>query len=90
MKNNGSYLDQNKTPYKKDKIWVMTAKIGIGSPQIGVIHRITNIDNKGLSNTYLDILVGNKILHVNIMLVYDHKPKKVKITDICGEIVKWE
>ena len=86
----GSCLDINTLPKPGDKVWAMTSKIGIGDPREGIVIRDMNIDNKGLSNTYLDIEIEGKNHHLNIMLVYNHLPKMVRIEDDYGEVTIWE
>lgn len=88
-KSGGSYLDNQKLPKEGDVVYVMTSRLGIGNPKKGIVKNITNIDNRGLSNTYLDIDVNGSLRHVNLMLVYDHKPKQVTKKDEFGEIKTW-
>ena len=84
---NGSYLENGKTPKENDKVYTL---VGFDQKIIkGKIIRITNIDNKGLANNYMDIDDGQKKWHVSIDVVFDHKPKKIKVRDEYGETSRW-
>ena len=86
----GSYLDIGKKPKEGDKVWIII--VGMTEKLIhGIITRVSNIDNRGLANTYAEVSVDeNSSYHVAINQMYDHKPKKVKKTDEYGEVTVWE
>ncbi len=87
-KDKGSYLDNVKMPKVGDTVWFLKGFNLV--PTKGEISTVTNIDQRGLANTYMDIKHGGSIAHVSIDLVYDHKPKKVKKQDQYGELTVWE
>lgn len=70
---------------------MLTGSISPFKPRKGKVTLVTNIDNKGLANTYIDIETdkGTKY-HASIGQVFDHKPKQVKKTDQYGEVTVWE
>lgn len=84
----GSYLDNKKMPKEGQEVYAL---VGFERKIVkGKIRKLTNIDNKGLANTYLDINSGGKNYHVDISQVYDHKPKQVKTKDEYGDVTIWE
>jgi len=85
----GSYLDNQKIPKEGQKVWI-TVGLGMGEVIEGKVVRVTNIDRKGLANTYLDVETSKGIQHVNVMSVFDHKPKKVMRQDAYGKVAVWE
>ena len=83
----GSYLENKKMPNINDTVYAL---VGFDQKIItGKVIRITNIDKKGLANNYMDIVDGKKKWHTSIDVVFDHKPKKIKVKDEYGEITKW-
>ena len=83
-----NYLNQNKVPKINDKVYAL---VGFDACIIqGTISTITNIDNKGLSNTYVDIQTGNLKYHVNIGCIFDHLPIKITIQDDYGKLQVWD
>lgn len=87
LEREGSFLGNNKLPKEGQSVWAL---VGFDrKPVQGTIISITNIDKKGLANTYLDLQVKNKKYHVNINDIFDHKPKQKKITDEFGEVTVW-
>ena len=84
----GSFLDNKNLPKLNQKVWFLSGMFG-DKPEQGTIIRITNIDNKGLSNTSVDLKTPKGEKHVNIMLIFDHKPQKHKVNDEYGEVSKW-
>lgn len=84
----GSFLDNKKIPKLNQNVWFLSGMFG-DIPKKGKVLDISDIDRKGLSNTYLEIETSKEKKHVNIMLVFDHKPKKTKIKDEYGELTKW-
>ena len=88
QESNGSFLDYNKLPREGQTIY---AVVGFDQKIVkGVVKKISNIDRKGLANNYMDIDVNGKNYHIAINQAYDHKPKKVKVTDEYGETTRWE
>lgn len=84
----GSFLDNQKLPKEGQTVYAI---VGFNNKIVkGKVTRLTNIDNKGLSNTYLNIDVNGKNYHLSIDQIYDHIPKKVKIKDEYGETTIWE
>lgn len=84
----GSYLDNKKMPKEGETVYFLHGfdrKI-----KKGKIVKITNIDNKGLANTSMDIESNGKIIHTDISQIYDHKPKQVVKKDEYGEVKIWE
>ncbi len=87
----GSYLENKKLPKEGDIVYFLFTKKDSLDQKIakGKIERVNNIDNKGLSNTYLDINSGGRNFHVNIDQVFDHKPKYTELEDQFGKFKKW-
>lgn len=85
----GSYLDNKKMPKEGQEVYVLSGQMADKVVK-GKIRKITNIDQKGLSNTYFDIEANGRNYHVNIAQVYDHKPKQVKTKDEYGDVTIWE
>jgi len=90
IENDGSYLEKKKMPKEGETVYAllsMPTKIIKAK-----ILRITNIDNKGLGNTYMDVqeLGTNKTLHLSIDQIYDHKPKQTEIEDEYGKVKVWK
>ena len=84
----GNYLENKKIPKEGETVYAL---IGFDKKVVkGIIKRVSNIDNKGLANTYLDIDVKGKNYHIDISQIYDHKPKKVKVKDQYGETIIWQ
>ena len=84
----GSYLDNKKMPKEGDTVFAL---VGFDRKVVkGTITKISNIDQKGLSNTYLDLNVNGKNYHLDISQIYDHKPKQMKKKDEYGEVTVWE
>lgn len=84
----GSYLDNKKMPKEGQEVYAL---VGFERKVVkGRLKKISNIDNRGLANTYLDIDVKGKNYHISIDQVYDHKPKQVKTKDEYGEVTVWE
>jgi hypothetical protein len=84
----GSYLENKKMPKEGDIVYFLQ---GFNQKVMkGKIVNVTNIDKKGLANTYVDVESGGKNYHNNIHQIYDHKPKKVIKTDDYGEVKIWE
>jgi len=84
----GSFLQNKKMPKEGQEVYAL---IGFDKKIVKVkILRLTNIDNKGLANTYMDVTDGKKNYHINIDAIYDHKPKLVTKTDEYGEVKVWE
>jgi hypothetical protein len=87
-KNTGSYLDNIQLPKEGQIVYFLKGQIA-AKPIKGKIVTITNIDKKGLSNTYLDIEVNSRIYHTNISQVFDHLPKYQELSDEYGSYKKW-
>lgn len=85
----GSYLDNKKMPREGQQVYILAGQMADKVVK-GTIRKITNIDQKGLANTYFEIEANGKNHHVNIAQVYDHKPKRVKTKDEYGEVTIWE
>jgi|AntAceMinimDraft_18_1070375.scaffolds.fasta_scaffold01581_15 hypothetical protein len=84
----GSYLDKQVIPIVGDIVWAL---IGFVEKVVkGKIVSISDIDRKGLANTYIDIISKGKKYHVNTMSIFDHKPKRVKKKDRYGEVIIWQ
>jgi len=82
-----TYLDNKKIPKINEKVYAL---VGFENKIVnGKIVSVNNIDNKGLSNCYLDIDVSGKKYHVNISQIFNHKPKKVQIKDEYGFVTVW-
>ena len=85
----GSFFANNKLPQIGEKVFFLKGfenKISSGK-----ITGVWDIDKKGLSNTYADIIdIKGKKYHVNIDSIYDHFPKKVQLTDNFGEVEVWQ
>lgn len=88
--NEGSFLDNKKIPKENQVVYFLSGSIAPFKILKGIIKSITNIDQKGLSNTYFDIESNNKLFHVNIGSVFDHKPKQIEIEDEFGKIKIWQ
>ena len=84
-----SLLFNNKTPKIGDCFFAL---VGFNPRVIhGKVINVTNIDNKGISNTYVDLKDNTgQNLHVNIMCLYDHKPELIEIEDEFGTVKIWE
>jgi hypothetical protein len=88
--NKGSYLDNKLLPKEGAIVFVLVGSMSPFKVMKGKVSTLSNIDNKGLNNTYMDILLDNgKINHVHISMVFDHKPKQEKVTDEYGETTVW-
>ena len=84
----GSYLDNKKLPKEGENVYAL---VGFNRKIVkGKIKKVSNIDQKGLANTYLDLDVNGKNYHLDISCIYDHKPKKVKTKDEYGDVIIWE
>lgn len=84
----GSFLDNKKVPKDGQMVY---AVVGFDQKIVkGKVLKTSNIDKKGIANTYLDIDVNGKTYHVDISQIFDHKPKKVKVKDEYGEVTIWE
>lgn len=84
----GSYLVNKKLPKEGESVYAI---VGFDKKIVkGKVTRVTNIDKKGLENTYMDLDVNGKIYHVDINQIYDHKPKKKFIEDEYGKVEIWE
>lgn len=84
----GSFLDNKKLPKEGQKVWAL---VGFDRKIVqGTVKKLSNIDQKGLANTYLDLDVKGKNYHLDISQIYDHKPKQVKTKDEYGEVTIWE
>ena len=86
--NKGSFLDNKILPKLNQNVWILSGQFG-DIPLQGIIKNISNIDKKGLSNTYVDVQTKKGIKHVNIDQIFDHKPIKTKIKDKFGVTSKW-
>lgn len=84
----GSYLDNMKNPKINETIWAL---VGFENNIVkGLIVKVSNIDNKGASNTYIDIESDGHKYHINIDQIFDHIPEKVEKQDIYGRYTKWQ
>ncbi len=84
----GSFLDNKRIPKQGQAVYAL---VGFERKVVkGTVTKLSNIDQKGLANTYLDINAKGKNYHVDISQVYDHKPKQVKTKDEYGEVTIWE
>lgn len=84
----GSYLDNKRMPKEGDTVYAL---VGFDRKVVkGKVMKVSNIDQKGLANTYLDIDVNGKNYHLDVSQIFDHKPKKVKTKDEYGEVTIWE
>jgi len=88
----GNLLENNIMPEVGMEVWAL-----IGSkrtfrdiPKKGVIKRVSNIDNRGLGNTYCDIDINGENRHQPIICIFDHKPKYVEIEDCFGKVKIWQ
>lgn len=77
-----------KMPKEGEVVWFLSGQVN-QKPMNGTVVRITNIDRKGLSNTYMDIEVDGVVHHVNIAQVFDHKPNLRTVKDEYGETKRW-
>ena len=85
--NNGTV---NRIPKDGDEVYILAGCMADIVVK-GKVLRTNNIDNKWFFNTYLEIENNNGGLHhVPISVVFDHKPKRVKITDTYGEVIVWQ
>ncbi len=91
-KETGSLCENGRLPKVGQAVWAL---VTIGrtieeKPRRGYVMSVTNIDNRGLSNTYCDIgLASGKRVHVSISQIYGHKPKMVEIVDEYGPVSVW-
>ncbi len=84
----GSYFDNKKLPREGDNIFFL---YGFNNEiKRGTILLISNIDRKGLGNTYFDIESNQRIFHVPINSIFDHRPKLVTKEDLFGKVKVWE
>jgi hypothetical protein len=85
----GSVLSQGKVPKIGEKVFGL---VGFDAkPVEGVVVSVNNIDNKGLSNTYVDFKTETgKTYHSNVSQLFRHKPKKVEKQDQYGKVSVWE
>ena len=84
----GSFLDNQKLPKVGQTLYAL---VGFDRKVVkGKVIKLSNIDQKGLSNTYLDIDSNGKKYHIDISQVFDHKPKQVKTKDEYGDVTIWE
>ena len=87
-KSQGNFAENQTLPRNNQLIY---AVIGFDQKVTkGRVQKTTNIDNKGIANTYVDVIVNDKNYHLSINQVYDHKPEKVIVNDIYGAVTIWE
>lgn len=84
----GSYLQNNQKPKNSDSIYFL---YGFNNEvKKGTVLFSTDIDNKGLSNVYIQIQSKDGQYHIAISSVYDHKPVQIEKEDEFGKIKVWE
>lgn len=84
----GSYLQNNQKPESNSNVYFLhgfTNEI-----KKGIVLFTTNIDNKGLSNVYVQIQGKTNQYHITISNVYNHKPVQIEKKDIFGKVKVWE
>jgi hypothetical protein len=86
----GNMLEQYHTPEVGETAWVFMGQVGMVAPSMGTVIAVYNIDNKGPGNTYCDVLVGDRTAHCPINVMFDHKPRKVVVSDRYGEVRIWK
>ncbi len=69
-------------------VWILAGQFA-DRPLKGVVRSVSNIDNKGSLNTYCDVETKEGIKHVNIILMFDQKPKKTVQEDCYGTFTAW-
>jgi hypothetical protein len=80
----GSYLDNKKLPRVGDMVYFLRGFNKVVTK--GKVTQVTDIDRRGIANTYVDI---DGKYHVPLNVVFDHKPHKVKVKDIYGDTEVW-
>lgn len=85
----GSYLDQGRVPHPGDVVWLTPTLGGNKTPLRGEVLAVSNIDNRGLGNAYVDVATSHGNRHVPISTVFDHRPRRVKVSDAMGETTVW-
>ena len=86
----GSYLQNNRMPKVGEKVWILAGQMSPYKVVEGKITMVSNIDQRGLGNTYVDVAgKDGKTHHINVSMLFDHKPKRVKVTDQFGETTVW-
>lgn len=84
----GSFLDKGALPEDGQAVFCV---VGFDQKVVkGIVQKSTNIDNKGLANTYVDVIASDKTYHVAINQVYDHEPCKVVVEDEFGKLSVWK
>lgn len=93
MRRAGSYLEYGVEPKEGSTVWTLIYKNQESlklTPVRGVIERRTNIDERGIGNTYFDIrLKDDRLIHTSISQVFDHKPRMAAFEDSFGTFHKW-
>ena len=83
----GSLLDNDMLPVYGMDVW---AVVGFEQKVVkGTVTLVTNIDNRGLGNTYVDIDVNGKRWHTPVNTLYSHRPHLVEVTDCYGTTKVW-
>lgn len=88
----GSFLKNNKFPRINQNVWFLTTNEHFKEEIMqGKVIKISNIDNRGMGNSYIDIEVKDSKdkKHIPIIHVFDHKPKKKEIVDEFGKVKIW-
>lgn len=83
----GSFYEQQRVPYIGETVWLLDHLAGKATQ--GTVTMVSNIDNRGLSNTYIHVSTPQGGLHSNIASVFDHKPRRQTRTDEFGEFKAW-
>ena len=71
------------------KVWILAGQFA-DTPMKGIVVSINNIDNRGYHNTYCDAKTSTGLKHVNITLMFTHKPKQVIDEDCYGTFTTWK
>ncbi len=71
------------------RVWILAGQFA-DKPMQGIILSVSNIDNKGINNTYCDIKTEYGLKHTNINQIFNHKPKRVIKKDCFGNYTTWE
>lgn len=84
----GSFLDQGRCPQLGETVWALIGQTD-ARPVAGVVSLISDIDRRGLGNTYLDVQAEGRTYHVPLMVVFNHRPRRVQIVDAFGPVRIW-
>lgn len=91
----GSCFDLGYEPTEGAQVWIMVRPSEDcleDIPMRGVIVRRSNIDERGLGNTYFDVRLcdgSSRTFHLPINVIFDHEPQYTRFEDRLGPFHKW-